>query len=266
LTLRLSGNSRLVPSAVRIGGVLVSFCLFAQQATGPPAFDVASIKPSPDPPGSLAGIFESKGRINAKNVTLKRCVRGAYDVPEPQIMGGPKWVDQDRYYIEAKAAAPAGDRELMLMLQTLLTDRFKLALHRERRAIPGYRLACAFSPPFPRASAPDGGSVGHSGRGRIDAEGCTMAQLALKLSEVLHRPVLDATGVAGKFDLKLEWMTDDMQAKPPSADQRAGNAPEAGAGPSIFAALQEQLGLKLESGKVPAEVLVIDSAEKPSEN
>src|SRR6266446_6344177 len=127
-------------ATVRIGGVLVSFCitLFAQQAPIPSAFEVASIKPSPDAPGSLSGIFESKGRISAKNVTLKRCVRGAYNVPEPQIMGGPKWVDQDRYYIEAKAAVPAGDHELMLMLQTLLADRFKLALHREQRAILGY--------------------------------------------------------------------------------------------------------------------------------
>ena len=82
-----------------------------------------------------------------------------------------------------------------------------------------------------------------------------MAQLALKLAEALRQPVLDATGVAGKFDFKLEWTPDDMGAK----------APEAG-GPSIFAALQEQLGLKLESAKVPAEVIVIDSAEKPSEN
>ena len=93
-----------------------------------------------------------------------------------------------------------------------------------------------------------------------------MAQLSLKLAEALKQPVLDATGVAGKFDFKLEWTPDDMQAKPPSADQRAGNALEAGAAPSIFEALQEQLGLKLESGKFPAEVLVIDSAEKPSEN
>ena len=90
-----------------------------------------------------------------------------------------------------------------------------------------------------------------------------MAQLALKLSEVLHEPVLDTTGVAGRFDVKLEWSPDDMQAKPPSAD-RSNNAPDTATGPSIFAALQEQLGLKLESAKVRAEVLVIDSAEKPS--
>jgi uncharacterized protein (TIGR03435 family) len=211
------------------------------------------------------GIFESKGRISAKNVTLKRCVRGAYNVAEPQIIGGPKWVDQDRYYIEAKATVPAGDHDLMLMLQTLLADRFKLVLHREQRAISGYRLVLGKAGLKARASAPDHGSVGHSQRGRIDAEGCTMAQLALKLAEVLQRPVLDATGTPGKFDLKLEWTPDDMQAKPPSADPRPGNAPEPG-GPSIFAALQEQLGLKLESGKVSAEVLVIDSAEKPSQD
>jgi uncharacterized protein (TIGR03435 family) len=93
-----------------------------------------------------------------------------------------------------------------------------------------------------------------------------MVQLTLKLAEVLHQPVLDATRVAGKFDLKLEWTPDDMQAKPPSADERSGSVPEPDAGPSIFAALREQLGLKLESSKVPAEVLVIDSAERPSAN
>jgi uncharacterized protein (TIGR03435 family) len=211
------------------------------------------------------GIFESKGRISAKNVTLRRCVRGAYNVPEPQIIGGPKWVNQDRYHIEAKATVPAGDHELMLMLKTLLADRFKLVLHREQRAISGYRLVLGKAGLKARASAPDEGSVGHSQRGRIEAEGCTMAQLALKLAEVLQQPVLDATGTLGKFDLKLEWMPDEMQAKPPSADPRPGNPPDQ-VGPTIFTALQEQLGLKLESGKVSAEVLVIDSAEKPSQN
>lgn len=253
---------------VRIGGVLVSFCatLFAQQGAVPPAFEVASVKPSLDPPGSVVGISEGKGRISAKNVTLKRCVRGAYNVPEPQIIGGPRWADQDRYDIEAKATVPAGGHELMLMLQTLLADRFKLVFHREQRAIPGYRLVTGKGGLKAQISAPDRGSVGRSQRGRIEAEGCTMAQLALKLAEVLHQPVLDATRVAGKFDLNLEWTPDDMQAKPPSADQRSGNVPESDAGPSIFAALREQLGLKLESSKVPAEVLVIDSAEKPSAN
>jgi uncharacterized protein (TIGR03435 family) len=252
---------------VRGSGVLISFCaaLLAQQAIGPPAFEVASIRPSLDP-SSGGGIYESTGRISAKNVTLRRCVRGAYDVPEPQVIGGPKWVDQDRYYIEATAAEPAVGHELMRMLQTLLADRFKLVLHRERRTVPGYRLVLGKGGLKAQASAPDSGSAGNSRRGRIEAKGYSMAQLSLKLAEALKQPLLDATGVAGKFDFKLEWTPDDMQAKPPSADQRAGNALEAGAAPSIFEALQEQLGLKLESGKFPAEVLVIDSAEKPSEN
>lgn len=254
-------------ASVRIGGVFVSFCviLFAQRPAGPPAFEVASIKPSLDPPGSVVGIFESKSGIDAKNVTLKRCVRGAYNIPEPQIAGGPKWIDQDRYYIDAKTAAPAGDRDLMLMLQTLLADRFKLVLHREQRPIAGYRLVLAKGGLKAPASAPDSGSAGNSQRGRIEAEGYTMAQLALKLAEALRQPVVDATGVTGKFDFKLEWMPDDMRAKPPSAEQRGGGAPDAG-GPSIFAALPEQLGLKLESAKLPAEVIVIDSAGKPGEN
>ena len=255
-------------AGVRIGSVLVSFCatLFAQQASAPPAFDVASIRPSIDPPGSVSGISESKGWISAKNVTLKRCVRGAYNIPEPQILGGPKWADEDRYSIEAKAAVPAGGSELMRMLQALLADRFKLVLHREQRTIPGYRLVLGKGGLKAQASAPNGPSTGHSQRGRIDAEGCTLAQLALKLAEVLRRPVVDATGSTGRFDFKLEWTPEDVRAKPPSGDPGAGAAPESDSGPSIFAALQEQLGLKLESGKVPAEVLVIDSAEKPAAN
>jgi uncharacterized protein (TIGR03435 family) len=118
-----------------------------------------------------------------------------------------------------------------------------------------------------RASTADRDSVGRSLRGRIEAQGYTMAQLAFKLSEALHQPVLDGTDIDGKFDFELEWATDDMQARLPSADQNAGNGTlEIGAGPFIFTALQEQLGLKLEPGKISAEVLVIDSAERPSEN
>src|SRR5205814_9490172 len=123
---------------------------------------------------------------------------------------------------------PAGDDELMAMLRTLLAERFKLTLHREQRTIPGYRLVLGKGGLKAQASAPDRGSTGHSQRGRIEAEGCTLAQLALKLAEVLQQPVLDATGVAGKYDLKLEWAPDELQAKPPAADQRPGSAPEAG--------------------------------------
>jgi len=109
-----------------------------------------------------------------------------------------------------------------------------------------------------------GRSSGNARRGRIDAEGYTMGQLALKLSEALHLTVVDMTGISGKYDFKLEWTPDDMQAKEPSDEQRLVNTSDNG--PSIFAALQEQLGLKLESGKIPAEVLVIDAVDRPSAN
>jgi uncharacterized protein (TIGR03435 family) len=241
-------------------GVLLQAARAFGQAAPAPAFEAASIKPSQDPPGSSSGITTTKGRISARNVTLKRCVRGAYGVEEPRILGGPKWLDEARYNIEARAAGPAGDRELMTMLQSLLAERFKLAFHRETRALPGYALVLGKGGLRAKPSAPDAGSRTSSRWGSIEASGCTMAQLALKLSEVLHLPVADFTAVPGEFDFKLEWTSDNMQATPPDA------VPDAASGPSLFAALQEQLGLKLESRKVPADVLVIDHAEKPSEN
>jgi len=227
------------------------------------SFEVASIKLSAEATPGSSGIFESPGRISAQNVTLKRCLRGAYNMPESQIAGGPKWVGEDRYFIEAKAATPAGDHDLMLMLRTLLAERFKLVVHREQRTIAGYKLVAGKNGLKAKVST-SGRSSGNARRGRIDAEGYTMGQFALKLSEALHLTVADMTGISGKYDFKLEWTPDDMQAKAPSDDQRLVSTSDNG--PSIFAALQEQLGLKLESSKVPAEVLVIDSVERPSAN
>jgi len=242
-------------------GILLQAARAFGQAAPAPAFEAASIKPSQDPPGSSSGITTTKGRISARNVTLKRCVRGAYGVEEPHILGGPKWLDEARYNIEARAAGPAGDSELATMLQSLLAERFKLAFHRERRALSGYALVLGKSGLKAKPSEPDTPSRTSSRWGIIEAAGCSLAHLALKLSEVLHLPVADFTALPGEFDFKLEWTSDDMRATPPSTA-----APDAVAGPSIFEALQEQLGLKLESRKVPAEVLVIDHAEKPSEN
>ena len=241
-------------------GILLQAARAFGQAAPAPAFEAASIKPSQDPPGSSSGITTTKGRISARNVTLKRCVRGAYGVEEPHILGGPKWVDEARYDFEAKAAGPAGDTELEAMLQSLLAERFKLSFHRETRALSGYALVVGKGGLKAKPSEPDAGSRTSSRWGVIEATGCNMAHLALKLSEVLHLPVADFTAVPGEFDFKLEWTSDDMQAPAPDA------VPDAASGPSLFAALQEQLGLKLESRKVPADVLVIDHAEKPSEN
>lgn len=212
-----------------------------------PAFDVASVKPTTAEPGSSSGISSDTGRIAGRNVTLKHCVRSAYGIPEAQILGGPKWVDEDRYDIDAKAPGPAGDHEMMVMLRQLLAERFKLVFHRETRPIPGYAVVAGKKGLTAKRSEPGIGSQSSSSRRSIDATACDMGCLARKLSEVLHAPVADLTGVEGKFNFKLEWTPDDFQT-------------------AVFAAIEEQLGLKLEARKVPTEVIVIDSVVKPSQN
>jgi uncharacterized protein (TIGR03435 family) len=215
--------------------------------TAAPAFEVASIKPSTVELGSSSEIGSDKGRIAGRNVTLKRCIRGAYDIPEAQVFGGPKWVDEERYDIDAKAAGPAGNGEMMVMLQQLLAERFKLVIHRETRPLAGYALVVGKKGLTAKASEPGAGPRSNSNRHSIDATACSMACLAMKLSEVLHVPVTDSTGLEGKFDFKLEWTPDDLQT-------------------AVLPALEEQLGLKLEGRKIPTQVIVIDSAEKASAN
>lgn len=242
------------------------FLLLVIAAIGQTAatFEVASIKPATAAPGAGSGVHTEKGRLEGRNVTVKRCMRGAYGVPEAQIFGGPKWVDEERYDIDAKAAGPAGDGEMMGMLQALLADRFKLVFHRETRPLAGYALVVAKTGLTAKPAAPDSPSRTNSSRTAIDAQSCTMAQLAVKLSEALHLPVADATGISGAYDFHLEWIPEDVQARAPS---KSGNSPVAAAPDlSIFAVLHEKLGLKLEARKVPTEVLVIDSVEKASEN
>lgn len=256
---------RLVFSSGAIAiGVLLLFTspVFAQT---PPAleFEVASVKPSQAPPGN-SDVHEDRGRLSMRNVTLKRCIRGAYNIPETLVFGGPKWVDDERYDIQAKAASPAGDHDMMIMLQALLADRFKLVYHRETRPTAGYALVVAKGGLKAQPSADDAHSRTNSRRDGIDAQASTMADLAQKLSDTLHLPVADLTATRGRFDFHVQWTPEDSKARPPSAGEKATGADPGG--PSIFAALQEQLGLKLESRKVAVEVLVIDRAEKASEN
>jgi uncharacterized protein (TIGR03435 family) len=241
----------MIPSSTLAACLWLAAQAFAQTAPAP-AFEVVSIKPSVDGPGD-SGVKTGNGRVSAHNVTLKRCMRSAYDVPEAQIVGGPKWLDEERYNIEAKAAGPVDDRELAAMMQAMLAERFQLVFHRETRPLSGYALVVAKGGLKLKASEPDTASRANTDRGRIEAEGCTMALVAQKLAEAVHLPVVDQTAVAGQFSFTLKWTPDEMQAKEPG-------------GPSLFTAVQEQLGLKLEGRKVPTEVLVIDRAEKASAN
>lgn len=191
-------------------------------------------------------------------MTLKRCIKGAYGVGPNQIIGGPDWLDSDRFEITAKAEGPVGDRILMTMLQTLLSERFKLALHREKRSVEVYVLEATKN--TTKLEKGDGGGAKTSnGRGDIVATNTTMDRFAEILSRQMDLPVVNHTELEGVFNLRLQWTLESARLAKPS------DVPTA-EGPSIFTAIQEQLGLRLHAQKVPVEVLIIDHAERPSGN
>jgi uncharacterized protein (TIGR03435 family) len=253
--------------------VLVT-CLTAAQT---PAFDAASVKPSPAGQRGYSLPPPTHGTLTLKNVTLKQLVVEAYQIQEFQVTGGPTWFDSARYDVTARAATNVGKREVYQMLQALLADRFQLTIRRETRALPMYELALGksgvkihLSPdagdcPDLQAQTRDHPCGGFSIRNRreVIGERVSMQQLADTLSFFVSRTVLDKTGLKGVFDVKLSWTPDEGQ-------RRGQESPDAAAtdetGPSIITALQEQAGLKLESKKGPVEVLVIDRAEKATEN
>jgi uncharacterized protein (TIGR03435 family) len=246
----------------------------AQQQSAPrPAFEVASIKPG-DPNSEIFRIGNMPGgRFTANNATLKMLIQTAYDVRSHQISGGPNWLDSAKYDIDAKPDnatpipdGPAGGPRVRLMLQSLLEDRFNLKLHRELRDEPVYELTIAKGGLKLKEAANSLKQQQRGmriGRGQLTGTAAPIVILVNVLSQQLGRSVIDKTGLAGQYDFELKWTPDVGQAQGGPAD--AGPPPDLG-GPSLFTALQEQLGLKLESTKGPVDVLVIDRAEKPSEN
>jgi uncharacterized protein (TIGR03435 family) len=186
-----------------LGTLLMAAWVHGQEVARP-AFEVVSIKPSAAAPVS-SGLDTDPGRLSGRNVTLRRCIKGAYNLPEAQILGGAKWVDEDRYFIEARADHAAGDRELMTMLQTLLAERFRLALHCETRQLSGYALVVGKGGFRAKPTESGKGSSTNRTRASIDATGCTLAHLAQKLSDSLHVPVEDLTGIGRlRFPVGME--------------------------------------------------------------
>jgi uncharacterized protein (TIGR03435 family) len=211
--------------------------------------------------GNITSQILPGGRVVATNVTLGILLRWAYGVQEFQIAGEPGWSTADGYDITAAPEKPATREQTLQMLQAMLADRFHLVLHRETKELPVYSLVIAKGgPKLAKLDDPDEthtsmrGPVGTPGGGRKLMGRATMAHLAGNLGGlVLDSKVIDRTGLSGLFEFTLEWTQD------------AGGAAVA-AGPSLFTALQEQLGVKLEAAKGPVEILVIDHVEKPSEN
>lgn len=229
---------------------MLACALFAQTVS----FDAAAIKPSEAPPGS-SGINTNNGTLRAYNVTLRRCISGAYEIPEEQIIGGPKWISETRYDINARGSG--GHTEDML--KTLLADRFQLVLHQQTETRSGYALTVAKSGIRAAVTAEGTRSTTNTSRTRMEAKASSTFHLAQKLAAILGQPVVDETQETRSFDFVLQWVPDEVMSKPPVGSDAAN-------GPSLFTAVQEQLGLKLEARKVPVEVLVVDRAELPSEN
>ena len=238
--------------------------VLAQAARKPPSFEVASVKPSQSVAGHDGNITTDPGKFTARNATLKRLIFEAYRIPYSQITGGPSWLDSDEYDVDAKAESPATQDQLDLMLRKLLADRFKLAIRRETRDGRVYALVAG------KDGAKLSGSGAKEGQGSLvwrfhgDLSGFA-ARLALQLTIPMDNPdpsspsratgtpvpVINRTGIEGVHDISVALKLE------PGADtftvwQRA---------------LQEQLGLRLESQKAAVEILVIDHAEKiPSAN
>jgi uncharacterized protein (TIGR03435 family) len=217
-----------------------------------PAFEVASVKPAPPPVGGYnSSMNMSPGRLTATNVSIKKLMVHAYDVKDYQI-AGPDWLGTVVYSVTASMPADTTREDLMLMMQRLLADRFQLAFHRETREMPVYELIAGKAGPKLKPVEVGKGSTSFS-PGKLTATGVPLRNFVEVLSRYLNRPVLDRTGLTGAFDFTLEFSPDRK------GSDEAGELPS---GASLFTAIQEQLGLKLEARKEPIEILVVDRAEK----
>ena len=231
--------------------VLTAVTAAAQTQT----FEVASVKRNISGTGNY-DVRNQPGRVTFVNMTLRELIRGVYRLPSYQMVeNGEAWITTDRWDILAKAADEAPIERMIVMMRALLADRFTLVTHRETREMPTYGLVLsrpdgAFGPALHRSTLDCVAQSNLCGviaeNGRFKATGRTMNDLARNLAPMAQRLVEDKTGVPGIFDLEFTWNDTD--------------------GPSLFTALQEQLGLRLDSQRGPVDVLVIDSAQRPTED
>ena len=241
--------------AILVAAALSAGTVHAWQAL--PEFEVVSVRPnntgSPNSSSRLTG-----NRYNATNVSVVSLLRNGFALQEFQIDGHPGWAALDRYDIVATLPDGANPADWPLMMQALLRDRFKLRFHREQRQAPVYVMTVMkgghkLKPAASECRSPRGTCDFNGSPTSVSGRSVTTAQLAVRLSRSIGMIVVDRTGLSGLFDIDLSW---------PIEDQFIGRG--ASASPTIFPAIQEQLGLRLDSGRDAVEVLVVDSVERPS--
>lgn len=245
---------------------VAALILVAAGAVCGQAFEVVSVKPTADLEREPIGLFTyAGGRIRATNYALRQLIQDAYDLEDFRVVGGPRWIDEDRFNVEAvPPASSASSRwapanfksppnaEMRRMMQTLLADRFQLKAHKENRMERVYVLVTAkgghkLKAPKSTAAQPFVSFL----RNGLSGQNATMDQLAARLASILRRPVTNKSGVEGHFDFLIDYPPDDA-----GSDHTV----------RLMRALQDQIGLKLETEPGSIEVLVVDSAQKPSAN
>ena len=226
-----------------------------------PAFEVATIKPSD--PNDESDDFSAHGRhVSVRNLSVSKILAAAYGIHVRQVVDGPSWLETDRYDISGVADVEGEPslKQMQEMLQKLLADRFKLKFHREKRQLSVYAVTVLKTGPKLTKSkgdpsgSPDQEGSEHGTQTASKFTNTSMADFAFIMQFFLDRPMVDQTGLAGRYDFSLRWTFDEARTSDPNA------------APGIFTAIQEQLGLKLEPVKAQADVLVVDKVERPSAN
>jgi uncharacterized protein (TIGR03435 family) len=239
--------------------------------TASPEFEVATIKPVKEPNPNRMNDHEEGRRFTTHYASLRDLIQMAHSLDRQQVAGGPTWVASDEFDVDAVGdGIGKQDGNQMVwqeMLQKLLADRFKLTFHYEQREMASYELVVAKGGPKLKVADPNGQpNKGCNHLGDCFFVKVSLAEFARFMGfVVMDKPVVDKTGLAGEYDITLKWTPDWSQFAsmgvhvPPPEDNP--NAP-----PGLFTAIEEQLGLRLVAQKIPAEVFVIDQAERPTEN
>jgi uncharacterized protein (TIGR03435 family) len=231
-------------------------------ADADPVFEVATIKPSQ--PNDPTDGFHTRGRhVFIENQTVNKLIAFAYGLHEKQIAGGPAWLGTDRFDIDGvpDAEGTPGLKQEQGMVKKLLAERFRLTFHREMKELSVYAITVGKGEPKLAKSVgeligmPSQDADQHGTELDMKFKNMSMADFGFCMQFFLDRPIVDQTGLAGKYDFNLKWSFDETEA---SSNPNAA--------PGLFTAVQEQLGLKLEAVKAPADVIVIDHVERPSAN